>query len=181
MSTHLLAQFFGFVGLALALSIYQVNKRKNMLRINIAAASLYTIQYVLLGAYTGAALNVIGGTRNYTFYKVSPNKKHYWVFYIFIFISVAGTVLTWQGPISILALLGSVCGTFSIWQKKPKYIRRWALLSPPLWFTYNLISGSYPGMLGEIIMLTSNLIGEYRFDTKNRTSHQIKNHFIRSS
>jgi hypothetical protein len=179
MSTNLLAQLFGLAGLTLALTIFQVKKRRNMLRISIVACSLYTVQYILLGAYTGATLNIIGGARGYAYYKVSPNRRHLWVLFTFISLAALGAILTWQGPISLLALLGSVCGTFSVWHKNPKYIRRWALLAPPLWFTYNFISGSYPGMIGEVIMLTSNLLGEYRFDLRHPSHY--KKRFARTA
>jgi len=45
-------------------------------------------------------------------------------------------------------------------------MRRLGLLSSPPWFTYNFISGSYPGMVIEVLLVTSNLIGQYRFDLK---------------
>ena len=138
-----------------------------MPRISVVASSLYAIQYVLLGAFTGAAMNVIGGARGYAYYRVAPSKKHRWMLLSFMGLAVAGALVTWQGPVSLLALLGSISGTFSIWHKNPTYIRRWALLAPPLWFSYNLISGSYPGMISEVIMLFSNLLGEYRFDFKH--------------
>lgn len=169
MSAHLLAQFFGFAGLALSLTIFQVNRRKGMLRISIMASSLYAIQYILLGAFTGAAMNLVGGLRGYAYYRLAPSKKHRWVLLSFMGLAAAGALVTWQGPVSLLALAGSMCGSFSIWHKNPTYIRRWALLAPPLWFTYNFISGSYPGMISEIIMLLSNLLGEYRFDFKHPT------------
>lgn len=83
---------------------------------------------------------------------------------------VAGvsTYITWQGPISLLPLLASTIGGIALWHKDPKSIRRWALIVPPLWFTYNVIVGSYPGMIIEIIMFTSNLVGEYRFDIDHK-------------
>lgn len=179
MTAYITAQVFGLAGLTLSLTIFQLNKRKNMLQISVLASMLYTIQYILLGAYSGAAMNIVGGSRNYAYYKISPSKKHLWVLLIFISLAILGTLLTWQGPISLLALFGSICGTISTWQKKPKYIRRWALLSPPLWFAYNVIAGSYPGMVSEVIMLTSNLIGEYRFDYRH-PSH-IKKRFARAA
>jgi hypothetical protein len=167
MSSFVLAQIIGATGLLLALSVFQVNKRKSMLKIGISASMLYTIQYILLGAFTGAAMNVVGTTRGYVYYKVIPSKKHRWVLLTFIGVACLGALFTWEGPISWLALAGSICGGFSVWHKNPKYIRRWALLGPPLWFAYNGISGSYPGMVSEVIMLSSNLMGEYRFDFKH--------------
>lgn len=40
-----------------------------MLRLRSAASALSAVQFVLLGAYTGAAMNMVAALRNYTFYK----------------------------------------------------------------------------------------------------------------
>jgi len=50
-------------------------------------------------------------------------------------------------------------------------IRRFALISPPLWFMYNVILGSYPGMIAEAVMFVSNMVGIYRFDILKQTSN----------
>ncbi|MEK9195850.1 MAG: YgjV family protein, partial [Patescibacteria group bacterium] len=80
------------------------------------------------------------------------------------------TILTWHGLISLLPMIGMITGTIAFWQSNPRYIRLIGLISPPLWFTYNYISGSYAGMFAEIILLSSNLIGIYRFDIKFKFS-----------
>jgi hypothetical protein len=56
----------------------------------------------------------------------------------------------------------------AVWQKNPRMIRLLSLLSPPLWLIYNVLSGSYPGILSEIFLLTSTLIGIYRFDIRKK-------------
>jgi hypothetical protein len=52
-------------------------------------------------------------------------------------------------------------------QLNTKNIRRVALLAPPLWFSYNFLTHSYPGMFIEIFVICSNIIGQYRFDAKS--------------
>lgn len=137
-----------------------------MLRLGALAAALYTVHFYLLGAFTGAAMNLVGGVRSYSYSKVTPNRSNVWIPILFTAIAILGTLLTWQGYLSILPLLGTTCGAVAFWQNNPKHIRRLAMLASPLWFVYNFISGSYPGMLIEVIMLTSNLVGQYRFDRK---------------
>jgi hypothetical protein len=138
-----------------------------MLKLGLLASLFYIAQFTILGAYTGAAMNLIGGARTYIFIKVKPDKKHHWVLLVFIAISFAATFFTWHGYVSLLALSGSICGGFASWHRKPKYIRRWSLAAPPLWFSYDALSGAIPGMVLEVIMLLSNLLGEYRYDFKH--------------
>lgn len=161
-------QSIGFVAFVLSLSIFQVNKRSSMLRIQLSACFLYAIHFFMLGAFTGAAVNVAGVARNFLFEKFR-SAKHSWVlpiFFISIFFAVA--ILTWQGPRSLLPAIASIGGTLAVWQKNPRMIRLLSLLSPPLWLIYNVLSGSYPGILSEIFLLTSTLIGIYRFDIRKK-------------
>jgi hypothetical protein len=177
MSVFIAAQIIGFTAVCISLSIFQSNKRSTMLQLVAAAALLYAIQFCLLGAFTGAAMNILGAARSYTFYKIKPNKHHRWVLMAFISLAVFGAVVTWQGTISLLPMLGSICGGIAIWHKKPKQIRRWSLIAPPLWFIYNAYSGSYAGMFIEVIMLSSNALGEYRFDIKHKSN--MRKHLAR--
>jgi len=88
----------------------------------------------------------------------------------FIIIFIIADALTWQGLLSLLPLGGTISGTISYWQKRTKWLRLLALISPPLWFTYNFISHSYPGMLTEIFLISSTLIAIYRFDIRKTSS-----------
>lgn len=161
------AQLIGFIGVCISLLIFQVNKRDSMLKLQMSAATVYALHFFLLGAFTGSGLSIAGGIRNYLFYK---QKKRHWLLpasFIIVF-SIVG-ILTWQGPISILPVMAMISGTLAFWQKNPKHIRLIALIASPLWLIYNLLSGSYPGILAEIVMLSSNLVGIYRFDVMKKT------------
>lgn len=102
----------------------------------------------------------------FAFSKVEPSRSTVWVLYFFIGLAVTGTIFTWQGPISLLPLIGNTASGIAFWQKKTKLIRRWSLLPPPFWFTYNALSGSIPGIFIELVDMMSLLIGTYRFDIR---------------
>jgi len=165
MKHYILIQLVGFVAVGISLWVFQVNNRQTMLKIMVFSALLYATHFYFLGAYTGAAMNLLGAGRNIIFIKSANRTK--WLPALFVLLFIIATIMTWQGPLSLLALGGMVSGTLAFWQTNTKRIRRIALLSPPLWFTYNFISGSYPGMLIEFIMLISNLIGTWRFDLRH--------------
>jgi hypothetical protein len=160
----IIIQAIGFVAVGLSIFAYQYNKRATMLGFDMSAAFLYALHFFLLGAPTGGAMNFIGGVRAAIYYKYPPTKARKWIFVLFMFSSCLATYYFWEGFISLLALGGTLSYGIAYWQTNPKYIRRYLLLSFPLWFAYNFIVGSYPGMLIELILLASNLIGQYRFD-----------------
>lgn len=171
---YIFAQAVGLIAVTISLTIFQSNNRSHMLKLGMLASLFYAIHFLLLGAVTGAVMNLIGGTRSFVFFKFNTGKKRWDVLIIFIVLAVVGTIMTWQGPISLLAMGGSIGSSFAFWHTKPRHIRRWALLVPPLWFTYDAISGSIPGMLIEVIILCSNLVGEYRFDFRGKAHVRSK-------
>jgi len=144
-----------------------------MLILGMSACLLWSAHFFLLGAVTGAAMNSLGTVRSYVYYRVKPTKRNRWILWSFIGIITILTALTWQGIISLLPFIASVLNLVAYWQKKPKHIRRLALASSPPWFIYNMISGSYPGMIVEVLLMISNLIGQYRFDLKTTYRNKL--------
>ncbi len=161
-------QLIGFAGLAIAVVVFQLNKRQQMLRLNIWANLLFSLHFFLLGAYSGAALNAVGAARNYCFVKFRYRPWSIWVLWGFIAAFTLATILTWQGPLSILPAIGMISGAFAYWQPTAKSIRLLSLIAPPAWFIYNFFSHSYAGMLIEIFIFCSILIGMYRLDVPNK-------------
>jgi len=163
-----IAQLIGFVALGLQLWVYQLNKRKSMLNWQLWSNFLFSIHFFLLGAYTGSALNFVGAGRSYTFNKYRHKKWSAVIFWGFIGIFILAGALTWQGPLSILPVIGMVSGAFAYWQHGTRHIRTLSLIAPPAWFIYNAFNHSYAGMVTEIVIIASILIGKYRHDRYSR-------------
>lgn len=170
MHVNVAAQLIGFVAVAINILTFQVNDRRKMLNIGAVAAAIYTVHFYLLGAYTGSAMNALGGVRDAITARVTPSRKNIWLLMSLILAAVAATCVTWHGVISILPLLGTTLNAISFWNKNPTTIRRLYLAAPPAWFAYNAIVHSYPGILIEVIMILSNLVGQYRFDQRLKRS-----------
>lgn len=157
-------QSIGLVALLVNLSIFQTNNRKNMLLLGLSGCLLWSAHFYLLGAMAAVAMNTMAAIRFCVYYNIKPSRRNIWIMWLFIALTAAAIIPIWKGPVSLLPFLGTLCGVIGFWQKKTKYIRRLALLSSPPWFIYALIVGSYPGMMAETLLMTSNLIGQYRFD-----------------
>lgn len=160
-----IAQAIGFIGLFLAILSFQQKQRKGILFFQILSSGVYFCHFLLLGALTGAVMNIFGAMRNWVFYHKEKTwaNKVIWL-YLFLALYTVSTVLTWKNIYSIFPLIGMYSGTVSFWLKTPKYIRLVVLFAPPCWFTYNLISGSIPGMLTEAFSFVSIIVAIIRFD-----------------
>jgi hypothetical protein len=165
----IIAEVIGTIALIISVIVYQKNDRKSMLYLQGIACGVFFFQYFLLGAWTGAIMNLLNVFRNYVF--ASKGSKSWansklWL-YIFIFLYIISTILTWQGWISLMPLFGMLTNTIAFWLRNTTHIRVISLTSPPFWFTYNFISKAYPAMICDIMAFVSIIVGIVRFDIKN--------------
>jgi hypothetical protein len=168
MSLHVAGQLVGCAAVLFSLAAYQINRRRGLLLISTVSALLYSVAFWLLHAYTGSALNFLAAIRCYTFRSNATKHSSTKTFLIFGAASLAATLLTWNGLISLLPLAGTLLYAFSESQIPTRSLRRTGFLAPPVWFLYNLFTGFYPGMFVEVFVLISNMVGQYRFDLKQK-------------
>ncbi|HEX5743837.1 MAG TPA: YgjV family protein [Candidatus Saccharimonadales bacterium] len=167
MVNPVLIQGIGVVALFANLSVFQTNTRKNMLLLGLCGCLLWATHFYLLGALTGAAVNLMAAGRFIVYFRVRPSKRNRWIMWSFIGLTALVTAFTWAGIVSLLPFLGTASGVIAFWQKNTKYIRRLALTSSPPWIIYAFAVGSYPGIITESLLMGSNLIGQYRFDFRS--------------
>jgi len=164
----LLAQIIGFLALSLVILTFQSNKRKTMQHLKIIASGLFFLHFALLGAWTGATMNIITAIRSYIFkdrFSKSWAGKTLWLYFFIIIFIIAG-IFTWEGYRSLLPIVGMIIGTIAFWMKSPRQIRLLILFSSPCWLIYNLLVHSYAGIITEIVTLSSVIISMARFSQK---------------
>jgi len=165
-----LAQALGFVGLLFAIISFQKNSNKEIVFFQLLGSLTFVLHFTLLGAYTGAGMNVLGVLRNIVFFnreKEWANKK-LWL-YVFILMYIIVGLLSWKNSYSILPIIGMIFTTVAFWVKDPKYTRLIAFPSSPCWLIYNFVNLSVAGVLTEIFAVSSLLIAMFRFDFLKQT------------
>ena len=171
-----IVQGIGLAALLLNLSVFQTNTRKNMLVLGLCGCILWATHFYLLGALTGAAVNLMAAGRFVVYSGVRPSRKNRWIMWSFLGLTAMVTAITWEGFISLLPFLGTASGVIAFWQKDTKLIRRLALTSSPPWIVYAFLVGSYPGIVTESLLMGSNLIGQARFDFKTLLRSKLPAH-----
>lgn len=164
---NLLAQIIGFGGTALTIIAYQQNKRKNILLCMVISASLFTIHFILLGAYTGAIMNFFAGVRSLVFVNNTKKwaKSKIWVA-VFMVIYTVACIATWDKWYSILPLIAMLLTTISNWVQSEKKIRFLTFPNSPCWLIYNVLNNSIAGVITEIFVMSSLIIAIIRFDLR---------------
>ena len=81
--------------------------------------------------------------------------------------NMIGTILTWQNIFSILPCIAVISLNIAAWSRNGKIIRltNAFAVSPP-WLIYNIYTGSYSGIVTELICLGSVFISVLRYGWK---------------
>lgn len=168
---NLIAQSIGFIGLLCGVLSFQNKRRKGILFFLILSCLSYFFHFLLLGALTGSVMNLVGALRNFVFYQRGKDwaNKKIWL-YLFMVVYILSTIFTWKNYFSLLPLVAALIGSVSLWMNEPRRTRLMMLTTPPCWFTYNLVSGSIPGMMTEIFNFSSIIVGIIRFDIRKAPS-----------
>ena len=166
----LFAQVVGIFAVITFLLSYQQKKRRNIIMLNATSRVLYIIQYVMLGAFEGAVLDILG-----TFSSIAAQnkdkgfiRKHLKISVIAfnVIIFIAGLLL-YENIFSLFPIVGVILHTSAFWISKEKIIRRVSFLGSPFWLVYNLASCAYGSAIGDIFTMVSIGIAIYRYDIKN--------------
>ncbi len=158
-------QAVGIIGLIFAAISFQKNSNKGILQFQILAALTFFVHFILLGAFTGAFMNLIGAARNVVFYNHEKSwaKSRLWlVLFIGVYITVG--IMTWKDGYSILPIVAMSLSSIGLWIKNPKLTRFIVLPSSPCWLVYNIATFSIAGILTETFVLSSLIIAVIRFD-----------------
>ena len=163
----IITQAVGGLGLIFGILAYQSNRHKKILLTKSASEFFFGIQYFMLGAYSGALVSVIGVIRNFTLSRSKLKGKKQLAATVFFLLLLAGAcLLSWSGPISLLAILGKAFTTVSYSMKNTRYLRYFTIPSCIVWLTYNVLTHSIAGVVYEAFGMLSIIVACIRFDRK---------------
>ena len=160
-------QFIGIVGIIAGLSAFQCNKHSHALALKMTEEGSFGIQYLLLGGYTGAVLNLVGIFRNLIFTYLGKRDKQKELKYARIILGFLFAVLgllSWEGYISILIIFAKVLSTLAYGTTNMKKMRMMISVTCVCWICYNIYIGSIAGVISDSCNLVSVIIGIIRYD-----------------
>lgn len=168
MNKFVIAQIFGFMGLACSVTAYQCKKHRNIMLLKTLNELLFAVQYFFLGTYTGMAMNFVSATRNLTFSHLVQKEKKTLPFQVVFCIAfaVAG-ILTWKNYFSLFAIIAKLLTTIVYGMKNTKYLRFATVATSIFWLIYNLNCHAAAGVISEIISLISLISAIIRIDFMN--------------
>lgn len=164
-----IGQIIGFIAMAIIVISYQQKSHKNILSFQMVSGLLFTVHYILLGAYTGAIMNLLGAFRSLVY--ANRGKKWasaiIWPIIFSIGFLISG-ILTWKDIYSIFPMIAMLMSSVVLWIEKPKINRAFSIPTSTCWLIYNIKEMSIPGIVTEIFVLSSIIIGIVRLDIKRK-------------
>lgn len=165
-----IALIVGLCAVVLCLLCYQFRNRKAIIACNVTSRVLYVLQYVLLGAFEGAAMDLSAIPAS----MLAARKHKPFVAKYKISLWLAGNIavvviglIFWKNLVSLLPIIGVLFEINALWMTKEKHIRLVSLASVPFWMSYNLLCGAIGSVIGNVLMIVSIGTALYRHDRPN--------------
>lgn len=167
----ILAQLCGIITLVLTVIAIQFKSKEKIVICNIFANAFASIQYLLLGASTGAVISILNTIRDMVFYifKKKEIKPSFIVLIIFLAIALISGFISWQNIYSIIPIIVTIIYTYGLWQDNIKVIRISTVIIGFGWAIYDVVVKAYVGALQVTCQCLLALIALYinRSNIKN--------------
>ena len=160
------ALILGLVAVALYLLCFQLKSAKSIIACRFLSSVFYVLQYFLLGAFVGAAMDAAAAiTAAISYRKDTPFVKKHKIPILIASNAVIITVgiLLYDSVFSLLAIAGVLLESASNWMKNEKLLRIVSLFAVPCWLIYNVVYEAYGSALGSILALISVITALVRY------------------
>lgn len=170
----IIPQIIGLAAVALYLLSFQLKKRNHIVWTTCISNGLYVLQYILLGAFSGAAMDFLSTVCSFFAGKKNApgftkhTKLIAWLGFGFITVAGITIAVVRRDPVELLPIAGALLQTGGLWFEDEQTIRKFGLSAAPFWLAYNIISQAYGAAFGSLMAMVSSIVAILRY-RKNRT------------
>lgn len=169
----IIGQILGIVAPIVTFISYQANSKNKLLLLQTAANVAICISYLLLGASSGFALNIVGTIRNMTFFFLDPKSRTNRICAVILALAMGGAgLLSWEGPISLVLMVALMANTIFMSFGDPQLLRKSVIGTSSLILIYNLLMAhpTIGGIMNESIAIVASIIGVLIYRKKKGVS-----------
>ena len=176
---EIIAQIISIVAMAFVNISFLQKKKSILLTCQLIGNGLFSLNFFLLGAMSGALLNGIAVIRAFVFLK--KEKLHadnaiwttgfilsYLASYALVFTVFGKEPTLFNFIIEFMPVIAMISLHLSFRYTDTKMIRRFGLVSGPTWLVYNVVNFSIGAIICESLNIVSILIGMVRNDFKRK-------------
>ena len=168
MAGNLGIQAVGLIGTGLYFLSYQCKSNKNLFRVQFLSYLCYTVHLLLLGAVTGGISYILNTVRSFCLGIKLEFAHSRTACAILCTLQVLALAVTWSGWISLLPVAANIASTIGGYTHNARKIRVAGMfINSPLWIIYDILVGSWAGILDEVISECSMILSIVRYGWKN--------------
>ena len=166
---YVLSQILVIIAIGLYAFTFLLKTKKNILIFGLIGVVLNTISFVLLGAYTGAVVNLVAMVRSLWFFIEEKRGKRTWVsLTVVMILIIVATVFTYQNLIDLLPLIAGLTYAYTCWQKNVVLYRWSGVLVSVIYIVYDIYFKSIFGVVSESFAITCAVVGLIMGFIKNK-------------
>ena len=168
MSSFVIAQIFGVLGIISGILSMQFKKRKHIL-IALFLLNLFCgLNFLFLNNLTSTYICFFADIEmlvNYSF-EVRKREVPKFVVGIYIIVNVFLGMLVFKGIIDFIPIICAILYCATVLTKKESNIRKLMFCNQSLWLIFDFIIGAYASCINALLTLISIVIGMIRYDYK---------------
>lgn len=153
-----LTQIVGYIAFGVVIAAFWQKNDRRLLLLNGAAACFWTIQYAMLGTWTGVATEILVMLRSFISAFLTDRKQKNLAAGIFIVGFIAAGILTSQYPYDWIAVVSCITATISMIYLRQFHLRYGMLLATLLWAIFNFYAGTIGGVLAGIVLASVKIM-----------------------
>lgn len=165
---YFVIQGIGLLGTGLFFLSFQFKRNKTLFRVQFVSYLCYTVHLMLLGAVTGGFSYILNTVRSFCLGSRYSFLKGKGMCAVLCSLQMIALFLTWEGWWSVLPIAANIASTIGGYTGNARKIRMAGMfINSPLWILYNIIVGSWAGILDEIVTEASMILSICRYGWKN--------------
>jgi hypothetical protein len=129
--------------------------RWTMLTAYIGNNLCFALHYALLGHWTAAAMNGLMSVQTVVAIMLVRQPRLRWAYYALMPVLALASAVTWQGVPSLLAAAATTLSTIGRMQTNDLVLRVLLLAATPFWAVHDLIIGSFPGLIADVLNMAT--------------------------
>ena len=140
-----------------------------------ASEAFIIAQYFVKGAITGSLMSIVAFIRGIIFTKYEKHRAPLWILLVLYIIMTVLTIISWDGPLSLLPYVGSLIYAWSLWHGKVKWIRIGNAVGNSPYLVYTILTGNYALFIMTLFEVVAAIIGFIRIDilgAKKKSKHK---------
>lgn len=168
MESNIGVQAIGLAGTVLFFASFQCKSNKNLFRVQFLSYLCYTVHLLFLGAITGGISYMINTFRSFCLGSKIEFAHSKQMCITICILQITALIVTWSGWISLLPVAANIASTVAGYTHNARKIRIAGMfVNSPLWIIYDIIVGSWAGILDEMFSEGSMILSIVRYGWKN--------------